>query len=410
MNQRMENYDIKIYSYRWLVLAAFMLINLTIQILWICFAPITGPAAKFYGVTDMQIGYLAMVFMVVYIPAGIPASWLIHRLGFRNGVGVGAVLLGVFGLLRGFFPGDYTKVFAFTIGISLAQPLLLNSYTTLAAKWFPIGERATASGLAMAANFIGTTIGLMLTPFLVTKYGIESMQMIYGVITALSSVVFLALARESPPTPPGARDREDRPHMFDGLKMIMRKRDVWFGMVIFFVGVGVFNGLATWIEDIVRPKGMSINQAGMLGGLLLIGGIVGAFVIPTLSDHFRRRKPFMLLGMICAIPGLIGFTFFSTYPLLLISVFVLGFFMMGLGPVGYQYGAEITYPVPEGTSNGLLVLAGQVSVVFIFGMEFMNNRFGSFTPSLLLGVGLMVIDCVLIALLHESKMIEELKG
>jgi MFS family permease len=406
----MEEHDIKVYGYRWVVLAAFMLINLTIQILWICFAPITGPAAKFYGVSDMQIGYLAMVFMVVYIPVGMPASWLIHRLGFKKGVGLGAVLLGVFGLLRGFFPDDYTQVFAFTIGISLAQPLLLNSYTTLAAKWFPIGERAMASGLAMGASFIGTTIGLMLTPFLVTKYGIATMQMIYGVVTALSSVVFLALAKESPPTPPGPAERGDRPHMFEGLKMILKKRDVWFGMVIFFVGIGVFNGLATWIEDIVRPKGMSINQAGMLGGLLLIGGIVGAFVIPTLSDKYRKRKPFLLLGMIAAIPGLVGFTFFQTYPMLLISVFWLGFFMMGLGPVGYQYGAEITYPVPEGTSNGMLVMAGQVSVVFIFGMQAMNNRFGSFTPSLLLGVGLMVLDCIMIAMLHESKMIEELQG
>jgi len=406
----MGDQGVRIYSYRWVVLAAFAFINLTIQMLWICFAPITGPATKFYGVSDMEIGYLAMVFMAVYIPAGIPASWLIHRLGFKKGVGLGAVLLGVFGLLRGFFPNDYPKVLAFTIGIALAQPLLLNSYTTLAAKWFPINERATASGLAMAANFIGTTIGLMLTPFLVTKYGIASMQMIYGVVTALSSVVFLVLARESPPTPPGPPGSEERSHMFEGLKMIVGKRDVWFGMVIFFVGVGVFNGLATWIEDIVRPKGMSINQAGMLGGLLLIGGIAGAFVIPTLSDRFRRRKPFMLLGMICAIPGLIGFTFFSTYPMLLLSVFWLGFFMMGLGPVGYQYGAEITRPVPEGVSNGLLVLAGQVSVVFIFGMQAMNNRFGSFMPSLMLGVGLMVIDCVLIALLHESKMIEEPQG
>lgn len=117
----------------------------------------------------------------------------------------------------------------------------------------------------------------------------------------------------------------------------------------------------------------------------------------------------MLLGMICAVPGLLGFTFFEGYPMLLASVFVLGFFMMGLGPVGYQYGAEITYPAPEGTSNGLLVLAGQLSVVFIFGMEFMNNRFGSFTPSLLLGAGLMVLDCVLISLLRESKLIEQMR-
>lgn len=405
----MTDSGVKIYGYRWVVLGAFMFINLTIQVLWICFAPISGPAGEFYQATDMQIGFLAMIFMVVYIPAALPASWIIERFGFHKGVGLGAVLLGGFGMLRAVFAKDYTLVLVCTIGLALAQPLLLNSYTTLAAKWFPMSERATASGLAMAANFIGTTIGLMLTPYLATKFGIVSMQMIYGVVSALSALLFLVLAREAPPTPPSPPGIEERPLMFAGLKNILKQRDLWFGMLIFFVGVGVFNGLATWIENIVRPKGLSPEQAGMLGGFLLIGGIVGAFVIPTLSDHYRKRKPFMLLGMICAVPGLLGFTFFNNYHLLLGSVFWLGFFMMGLGPVGYQYGAEITYPAPEGTSNGLLVLAGQISVVFIFGMEAMNNWLGSFTPSLLLGVGLMLLDCLLIALLHESKLITEIK-
>ena len=43
----------KLYPYRWVVLAVFMFINLTIQILWISYAPITGPAAQFYGVSDL---------------------------------------------------------------------------------------------------------------------------------------------------------------------------------------------------------------------------------------------------------------------------------------------------------------------------------------------------------------------
>jgi len=195
----MADSGVKVYGYRWVVLGAFMFINLTIQILWICFAPVTGLAAEYYHVSDLGIGLLAMVFMVVYIPAAIPASWVIDRFGLRKGVGLGAALLGIFGLLRGVFAQDYHLVLICTIGIALAQPLLLNSYTTVAAKWFPLRERASASGLAMASNYIGITIGLMLTPALVSRLGIARTQMLYGLITALSSLVFLALAREKPP-------------------------------------------------------------------------------------------------------------------------------------------------------------------------------------------------------------------
>ncbi|MRR32476.1 MFS transporter, partial [bacterium] len=52
----------RVYGYRWVVLAAFMLINLAVQLLWISYAPVTGPAAKFYGVDDLKIGLLSMTF------------------------------------------------------------------------------------------------------------------------------------------------------------------------------------------------------------------------------------------------------------------------------------------------------------------------------------------------------------
>ena len=65
----------RLYGYRWMVLAVFMFINLTIQVLWIGYAPITGPAAAFYGVSDLQIGLLAMSFMIAFIPLSIPVSW-----------------------------------------------------------------------------------------------------------------------------------------------------------------------------------------------------------------------------------------------------------------------------------------------------------------------------------------------
>ena len=42
----MESQDYRVYPYRWVVLLAFMFINLTIQMLWISFASITGPAAR----------------------------------------------------------------------------------------------------------------------------------------------------------------------------------------------------------------------------------------------------------------------------------------------------------------------------------------------------------------------------
>jgi MFS family permease len=404
---RMPEPAFKTYSYRWVVLAVFMAINLTIQILWICFAPITGVAAKFYAVNDLKIGFLAMSFMIVYVPLSIPISWMIDTMGYRKSVSIGAILMGVFGLLRGFFAADYATVLVCTLGIAVAQPFMLNSISTVAAKWFPLNERATASGLAMVAGFIGIAIGQVTSPLLIEQYGIPAMLLLYGGVAAASSVVFLIFTREAPPTPPCPQGEENRALMLNGLKSMLKMRDMWLLLFIFLVGMGVFNGITTWIEGILRPKGFSPAQAGDMGGLLLIGGIIGAIVIPALSDKFRMRKAFLLVGMAFAIPGMIGITAATNYLIIGASMFILGFFMMSLAPIGYQYAAEITLPAPEGTSNGLLNLAGQISVVFIYAMEAMKSADGSFTVSLIILSILMGINVLVIARLKESPVVTQ---
>ncbi len=400
----MPEQSYRVYPYRWVVLGVFMLINLTIQTLWICFAPITGPAAKFYGVSDLQIGFLAMLFMLVYVPLSIPISWMIDTYGYRKAVGLGAVLFGVFGLLRGLAASSYTWVLLFTIGIAVAQPFLLNAVSTVAAKWFPIEERATAAGLALVAGFIGIAIGQVASPLLVLNFGIQAMQMIFGAASAASVVVFLIFTREAPPTPPCPPGQEARALMLDGLRSMLRLKDMWLLMFLFLVGMGIFNGVSTWIENIIRPRGFSITQAGDLGGILLLGGIAGAIVIPALSDKLQKRKVFLLLGMLLAIPGMVGVTFAASYALMLVSMFLLGFFLMSLAPVGYQYAAEITHPAPEGTSAGLLNMVGQASVVFIFAMDALKDSHGAFTLSLSAFIGLMILCCFFIVLLSESRL------
>jgi MFS family permease len=401
----MEQTGFKVYPYRWVVLLAFMFVVAVNQLLWINFAPITGSAAIYYGVSDLSIGLLSMSFMIVYIVISIPASWVIDTYGIRVAVGIGAGLTAVFGLLRGFMGHDYTWVLIAQIGIAIGQPFILNAVTTVAARWFPIQERATAAGLGSLAMYLGILVALLLTPYLTIQSQINSMLLIYGIVSVIAAVVFFVFVRERPPTPPCPPDQEARSLVFDGLKEIVVMRDFVLLMTIFFVGLGVFNAVTTWIEDIVRPRGFSITQAGNIGGLMILGGIIGAVVIPLLSDHYRKRTPYLILAVIGATLGLVGITFATSYWLLLVSAIVFGFFLLSAGPVGFQYGAELTYPTPEGTSNGLLLLMGQISgIVFIFGMDiFKSPETGSMTSPLIVLIGLMVLCLLFCTRLREVK-------
>lgn len=397
----------KVYGYRWVVLAVFVFVNLTIQMLWIPFGSITLEASKFYGVSDLQIGLLAMTFMIVFIPLSLPISWIIDTYGFYKAVSLGAILMTVFGILRGVFGGSYTAVLICTVGLAISQPFFLNSWTKVAARWFPMEERAMAAGLAAIANFVGIGIALLITPLVIVQSSIPFMLLAYGALAGVSAVLFILFARENPPTPPCPPELMARALVLDGLRSLVRSRPFWLLMILFLIGNGTFNGISTWIENIVSPRGFSPDQAGVLGGLLLLGAIVGAFILPTVSDKIHRRVPFLLVGVVLAIPGLIGLAFGRSYWLLILSVFSYGFFMVSIAPIGYQYAAELTFPVPEGTSNGMLTLAGQASVVFIYAMDALKSPDGSFTISLLALVVMVGVGAFLVTRLPESKLIGE---
>jgi len=391
----------KLYPYRWVVLSVFMFVNITIQLLWIAFAPITILASKFYNVSDSRIGLLSMVFMIAFIPLSIPVSWGIDTFGFRKTVSIGAILMAVFGVTRGLVGDNYGLVLASTIGIAFAQPFLLNSWTKMPALWFGHKERATVVGLVTLASLVGTALGMVLTPELVKTMSINHIQLLYGVIAAFSTMLFLILAREKPATPPGLPGEDSRALMLDGLKHALSVPSFWIYLFISFVGLGLFNGITTWVEPIIRLRGFTPNDAGTLGALMLGGGLVGAVVMPIISDRSRKRQIFIMLGFALAIPGLIGVTYATTAWLLFLSSFWMGFFLVSANPIGMQYAAEITNPTPEGTSNGLIQLFGQASVVFVTVMNLLKTNEGSFTPSLLLMVGLLVISSILILFMKD---------
>jgi MFS family permease len=400
----MEQTGFKVYGYRWVVLLVFMFIVAVNQLLWISFAPITAEAAQYYQVSDLSIGLLSLSFMAVYVLVSIPASWVIDTYGVRLGVGIGAALTGLFGLMRGLSASSYTLVLIAQIGIAIGQPFILNAVTTVAARWFPSQDRATASGLGSLAIYLGILIGLALSPYLTIRSGVAGMLMEYGVVSVVAALVFVLFARERPPSPPCPPGQEERSLVFDGLAQIVHQRQFVFLLAIFFVGLGIFNAVTTWIEDLLRPRGFSITQAGNTGGLMIVGGILGALVIPMLSDHYRKRTPFLVLAIVGAILGLLGVTYVSSYGLLLVSAFVFGFFLLSAGPLGFQYGAEITYPAPEGTSNGLLILMGQISgILFILGMDaFKSPETGSMALPLAVLIGLLVVSLFLGTRLKEA--------
>ncbi len=398
--------DIKVYGYRWVILFFFALLNIVIQIHWISFASITSEAAAFYHVTPLSIGFLSMLFMIVYVFVSIPASYIIDTYGIKPGIGTGAVLIGIFGIIKGLYANSFAVIMMTQLALAIAQPFILNASTRLSAKWFPIEERATATGIASLAQYVGIICGLAATPFLVHSYSIPHTMYMYGIISVAIVLLFIIFMKEEPPTPPCEKGKDERFSVKEGLQHIFSLKQMWLVLLLFFIGLGMFNAVTTWIEQILQPRGFTSEQAGITGASMMVGGIFGAVILPLLSDHFKKRKVFLTLCMAFVVPGLAGLTLAKDFTVLLVSSFILGFFMMSAGPIGFQYAAEISYPAPESSSQGLLLVSGQISgITFIFAMDIFRTSTGAMTPFMIAFIILMGINALLTLKLKESILI-----
>ena len=190
-------------------------------------------------------------------------------------------------------------------------------------------------------------------------------------------------------------------------------------ILLFTIGLGIFNAVNSMVDSIADYLGVD-DSNGMLGGMMLIGGIIGAIIIPILSDLYKRRKLFLVICVVGMVPGIAGIVFaphltggfgvnpVAAHTVALISSFILGFSVMSAGPIGFQYAAEVSAPAHESTSQGLLLWVGQLSgMIMVTGMSMKNK---SFLPAFMVSfVVLIIIAAILIFFIKESPLIKAQK-
>ena len=415
--------ETRVYPYRWVVLFVFMLITMVIQLQWLAHAAVARPAAVFYegqfGPSSfINIDFLAMVYMLVFLVMSFPASYVIDTYGIRTGISIGAGLAGVCGLTKGFFADDFQAVVVSQIGLAVAQPFVLNAVTALSARWFPLRERGMAAGLSALAQYLGILIAMLATPFLVGAdpsqpgygTGFEGMLSTYGWLTFGAAVLTLLLLKDRPETPPEI-ETEEKQSFGKGILHILKLRDMQIMLYLFLVGLGIFNAVSSMTDSIAASAGVG-DSDGLIGGLMLIGGILGASILPVLSDKLRKRKPFLVACVVGMVPGILGLSFAgnlsadpgTVYAISLVSSFVLGFFIMSAGPLGFQYAAEVSHPAPESTSQGMLLWVGQITgMIFVAGMSIESKRY---LPAFMLAFSILaIVSALVVFFLRESPMI-----
>lgn len=348
---------------RWLVLAAFGSLVGATQILWLTFAPITPQASDALGVSEGAIGDLAAVNPLMYVLLAIPAGrWLDRRFGAA--LVTGALFTAGGALLRLVDPSSYALVLAGQLVLCVGQPLVLNASTKIAARYFAPSQRTAAISVASAAQFAGILVAALTGGALIDAGGLELVLGVHATL-AVAAAVAVILALRVPAgfvaEAPGAESSSWLRH--DPL--------MWLLAGLLFVGVGVFNAAATWLDAIMTDLGQP-GAAGALVAIMTIAGIGGAVVLPGLAARLDRRREVLLATTVTTVVAFVAIALVHNVMFAGVVLAVEGFMLLAGLPVALEWSELESGPARAGISTGFLLLAGNLGgVVFVLVVQAM---------------------------------------
>jgi predicted MFS family arabinose efflux permease len=336
----------------WRVIVAYGLVCAATQILWLTYAAITTETARHYGVSVGAVGWLAEIFPLLYVVLAIPSGILLDR-WFRPVLGGGGILVAAGGLIR--LGGDtFAWAMAGQVVVAVAQPVVLSAVSKLAGEYLPVEQRAAGISVGSAGGFVGMLIALLLGPTLGGHGHIERLLVVEAVLAGLPAIALAITLRR-----PGRESTEHAAIEGNAARALWALPSMRILCGLVFVGFGIFVALATWLQTLLHPDGVSETAAGALLVGMVISGVVGCAVLPALVARRGAERGFMRAAVIV---GGVGCVALGLLPGLLgraAVIVVMGLFLLPALPV-ILTSTERLAGSAAGTAGAIVWMAGNL--------------------------------------------------
>eukprot|EP00347_Sterkiella_histriomuscorum_P005502 403356370 len=367
---QIEEPKITLYKRRFLALILFSLCTSINSCGWICFAPIGDVLQKNYGVSIFIINYLSQIYMIMYLPLNFPSVYALDKLGLRWGVLIGIALTALGLWVRCLINYSFAWVIVGQTILAIAQPFTYNAPAKLSANWFGEKERVYATSFGANASTFGIAAGFFL-PSVFISDDISQMRI---------------LLDNKPPTCPTVSQQMNSEVMAqfslkkDCVQLVRNKSFVFTGLASSLM-MGFFFAFTTVLEQMVVIYNFSLTQTSYLGSIYQFAGIGGGIVTSIVLTYFPRYKPtsIVIASLTFLSYMMVHFAIYSqSFAFLVVAIIFNGFFCLSIFSVAFELGVELSFPVGEASSGGLInSVANVIGFVVVFIMTpILNNNQG----------------------------------
>lgn len=218
----------------------------------------------------------------------------------------------------------------------------------------------------------------------------------------------MLFARSKPPTPPSiseaTKDHTEVYNVRDELKKLVRNKNYCALIVVFASLNCICTCMASVVSTMTEPYDYTARQNAYLGETFIVSGVVGSIVISILLDRYHKYKlSLILLGFLSVLSITAGcFSLPSkNVGLFVANVAFIGFSGIPIAPLGNALAVELTYPVPEAISNGMLNVP---NIIWGFLMGLLSSYLCEYSPiyTLILFVINSIIGCLALFCIKED--------
>ncbi len=351
----------------WRVIVAYALVAAATQMLWLSYAAITTDAARQYGVSESAIGWLSEIFPLLYVVLAIPAGMVLDR-WFRPALAGGAGLVAAGGLIR--LGGlSFGWAMAGAVAVALAQPVVLSAVGKLAAEYAPPPERAAAIAAGSAGNFVGMLAALGLGPTLGAHGHLGRLLAVEAGLAVAATLGLLAVLRRAPVR--AGEAGSDGAQVVGSLASV---RALWAvprmrtlcGLV--FLGFGVFVALATWLQTLLHPDGVSDTTAGALLVAMIVAGVVGCAALPPVVARRKAERPYLGAAVGVSAAGCAALGVAPWLGVRTAALVAMGALLLPALPIVLTAAEELAGSAAAGAAGAIVWMAGNLGGLVVAGI------------------------------------------
>jgi predicted MFS family arabinose efflux permease len=336
----------------WRVILAYSLVCAATQVLWLTYAAITTETARRYGVSVGAVGWLAEIFPLLYVVLAIPAGILLDR-WFRPALASGGALVALGGLVR---LGGETFVWAMAgqVIVAFAQPVVLSGVSKLAGEYLPAEQRATGIAVGSAGSFVGMLLALVLGPTVGAHGQLERLLALEAVLAVIPAVALAIVLRR-----PGQESEEHAAIEGSAARALWALPSMRTLCGLVFIGFGIFVALATWLQTLLAPAGVSEKTAGALLVGMVLAGTVACAVLPPLVAGRHAERGFMRGAVLIGCGGCVVLGVASWLGVQALAIVAIGIVLLPALPI-ILTAAEQLAGAAAGTAGAIVWMAGNL--------------------------------------------------